>query len=349
MGRLQVRRARQGRFALLLMLAMPASRAVELGDYVDLHGFGSQDYAQTNHNTYLNADKSGTWNINFLGLVGAVTLSDKLKLWAQLEASNQDATRFTWAFLDYSASDALSVQIGRIKLPSGLYNETIDTKFLQLSSLAPLIYQDASDFVHDSYTGTGLRYEKAIGGGRLTWQLYAGESFDPNNSPSLKDGALVGTRMTYGAPLEGLRFMASFNRGDVKFLLTGKILPEERTILSVDYSARAWDVKAEYAIHHFNEISSNGYYVQVGRTLARWTPFVRYDTVNLNRSLLNADSFTQKSVVAGLGFELRSTVSLRGEAHFNHGYALPVASGEVIENLGTPNWMMIVFGVHFIF
>jgi hypothetical protein len=54
-------------------------------------------------------------------------------------------------------------------------------------------------------------------------------------------------------------------------------------------------------------------------------------------------------VVAGLGYKLLSNVSLRGEAHFNRGYALPVASGEVIESEGKRNWTMVVIGVHFIF
>src|SRR5690348_8975579 len=61
------------------------AQAVDFGSGFELHGYGSQDYMQASHNTYLGADNRGTWDNNFLGFVGTVTLNDKSKLWAQLE------------------------------------------------------------------------------------------------------------------------------------------------------------------------------------------------------------------------------------------------------------------------
>jgi hypothetical protein len=348
--RLKISPARCGIYAILGLLLADTAAAIDIGDSVQLHGFGSQDYAQTTDNKYLDADKKGTWNNNFLGLVGTVSVTDKMKVWAQLETSTDDVTRFTWAFVDYQFSDAFSAQVGRIKFPSGLYNETVDTTFLQLSSITPDLYRGAADFVHDSYTGVGIRYDKALGSGRLTWQIYAGQNFDPDQDPILRDRQMQGTRLTYATPIDGLRFMVSFNHGQVQILTTDTFVPEQRAILSGDYTAHDWDIKSEYATHQFQHVNSNSYYLQVGRTfLERWTPFARYDVVNLDRTLEGNDSFTEKSVVAGLGYKLLGNVSLRGEAHLNRGYALPVASGEVIQGEGTRNWTMVVFGVHFIF
>src|SRR5690348_16814995 len=75
--------------------------AVQVGDELEIHGYGSQDYLQASRNTYLGADHRGTWDNNFLGLVGTVTLNDRSKLWAQLETSSSEPTRFTWFFVDY--------------------------------------------------------------------------------------------------------------------------------------------------------------------------------------------------------------------------------------------------------
>ena len=350
MTKLTIKPAHCGIYAILGLLLADAAGAIDIGDSVQLHGFGSQDYAQTTDNKYLDADKKGTWNNNFLGLVGTVSVTDKMKVWAQLETSTDDVTRFTWAFVDYQFSDAFSAQVGRIKFPLGLYNETIDTTFLQLSSITPDLYQGAADFVHDSYTGVGIRYDKALGSGRLSWQVYAGENFDPNQDPVLRDRQMQGTRLTYETPVDGLRFMVSFNHGQVQVLTTDTFVPEQRSILSADYTAHDWDIKSEYAAGQFQHVNSNSYYLQLGRTFVeRWTPFARYDVVNLDRTLQGNDSFTEKSLVAGLGYKLLGNVSLRGEAHFNRGYALPVASGEVIQGEGTRNWTMVVFGVHFIF
>ena len=123
--------------------------AIDFGNDFALHGYGSQDYAQTTDNTYLRADHRGTWDDNFLAFVGTVSLNERSKLWAQLETSSMDTTRFTWFFVDYQLTDSATAHVGRVKFPLGLYNEIIDVKFLQLSSLEPLLYQSAADFAED--------------------------------------------------------------------------------------------------------------------------------------------------------------------------------------------------------
>ena len=342
---------RATRLALLLagLLGAGDAAAVELGSDVELHAFGSQDYAQTTDNAYLGASRKGTWDDNFLGLVTAVTITQKSKLWAQLETSNSDGTRFTWAFVDYEFSDNIQLHVGRVRFPLGLYNEIIDTKLLQLSSIEPSIYQTAADFVHDSYTGAGFDYRKSVLGGSILVQVYGGQPYDPDNSRSLHDRNMYGSRLTYDTPLSGLRFMASFFRGHVEIVSTAASVPEQRIILSADYQSNDWDAKAEFATHHFLGVSSNGYYLQLGRTfLDKWVPFARYEVVNLDRARQNA-SFSQKATVFGLGYKIISNVAVRAEAHLNRGYALPVASGEIQPGAGVPNWTLFVVGIHFTF
>ena len=64
-------------------------------DAFSVHGFGTQTYFQTSANTYLGADHSGTWDNNFLGLVGAVDLNDKSKRvnWQLSNASSAVASQ----------------------------------------------------------------------------------------------------------------------------------------------------------------------------------------------------------------------------------------------------------------
>jgi hypothetical protein len=335
----------------LAMLAAGAAGAVELGSQVDLHGFGSQDYVQSSDNAYLDADSRGTWRNNFLGLVGAVTLSEKSKLWGQFQANSTEASRFTWFFVDYQLSEQTRVHVGRIKFPMGLYNDTIDTKFLQLSSLEPGIYQGASDFMYNAYTGVGLDTDRSLGSaGAIAVQLYAGENYDPAPESDHRDRQLYGTRVTYTTPLDGLRFMLSFNRGEVQFPADNTFVNEQRLMFSADYTANDWDLKSEYITHSFRGVDANGYYFQAGRTFSeKWTPFVRYDVVNLDRAHSGDDSFSQKMLVAGLGYKVLANAVVRGEAHFNQGYALPVATEVVAPGAGKRDWTLFVLGIHFIF
>jgi Phosphate-selective porin O and P len=335
---------------LLGALAVSDAFADDL-DAFSLHGFGTQTYSQTSANTYLGADHSGTWDNNFLGLVGTVKLNDKSKLWAQLEASSADTTHFTWFFVDYQLSEDSTVHAGRVKLPLGIYNDTIDTKFLQQSSLEPALYQTAADIVSDAYTGLGYDHDQRLGGaGNILWQFYGGNNHDDTPPADSRDRRIAGARVTYDTPVIGLRFLLSANLTQVQILATGKLVDETRWIASVDYLQGLWDLKSEYGGHHLMGVASDAYYVQIGRTFAaHWTAFGRYDHVTTNEALQSSNSFSQKIIVAGLNFMVRSNLSIRLEDQFNHGYALPVANREVAPDAGKTNWSLLIAGVHFIF
>jgi len=341
------------RIVLGVFAAMAAASASSAADFdaFDLHGYGTQTYAQTNGNAYIDADQKGTWDNNILALVGTVALGDKTKLWAQLETSSLEATRFSWFFLDFQLTDDSTVHVGRVKFPLGVYNETIDAKFLQQSSLEPAVYQQAADFVHDAYTGVGYDHVQHLGdAGKITWQIYGGNAYDTDPPVASRDRRIYGARVTYATPIDGLRFLLSGYRTQVQILATDSLINETRWIASVDYVNSDWDLKSEYGGHKFGSIDSDAYYVQVGRTFAtRWTVFGRYDSVIMDKSQTSSDSFSQKILVAGLNFKVRSNVSLRVENQFNRGYALPVASGEVQQGLGKHNWNLLIVGLHFIF
>jgi hypothetical protein len=324
--------------------------AIDFGDSFQLHGFGSQDYLQANHNTYLGADNRGTWDDNFLGLVGSFRLNEKSILWAQLETSSMDETKFTWFFIDYQFTDTLRGHAGRVKMPLGIYNEYIDTKFLQMSSLEPALYQGASDFVADAYNGIGLDYTQSLGSaGEILWQVYGGNTYDPDPPEGTHDRRAFGGRITYTTPVDGLRLLVSAIRIQNEQLATRQLVNETHAIYSIDYVHGDWDVKSEFGTHALDQEDSHGFYIQVGRTFGKWTPFARYDDIVMDTELSKFDSFYQKTVVVGLNYKLASNISLRVEDHFNRGYALPVSSGEVPEGMGTRNWQLFAAVVHFMF
>ena len=337
--------------ALSMLCAAHSGFAIDFGDSAELHGYGSQDYLQATHNRYLGADSKGSWDDNFLGLVGTVTLNDASKLWAQLETSSQDSTHFTWFFIDYQFSDTVRAHVGRVRYPLGLYNEIVDSKFLQQSSLEPALYQQAADMVHDAYTGVGVDYQQSLGaGGGLLWQGYGGDTYDTDPPPDSRDRRSAGGRLTYQTPVSGLRFMISGYYTDVQILATQRSTGEGRWIFSGDYVDGDWDIKSEYGRHSFKGVDSYAYYAQLGRNLGeRFTVFLRYDRFVADQSRAASDSYSQKIVVAGVNYKIRSNISLRFENHFNHGYALPVASGEMAPGSGRPDWDLLVAGVHFVF
>ena len=344
------------RIALLISAACAAAlpltqaQAGDLSDRFDVHGYGFQSYAQSSANTYRGADKRGTWDNNFLGLVMAATLTEQSKLWAQLESTTGEGTNFTWFFVDYQINDAASAHVGRVKLPLGFYNEIIDAKSLQPAALEPAIYQGAADMVHDAYHGAGLDYEHDVGAGHLRWQAWGGNVYDRDPPLLTRDRRAFGGRVTYRTPIDGLRFMLSGYRTQVQTLADNTMSNEDREIVSAEFVRDAWDLKAEYANHKFVGVPSYWYYVQAGYAVTeKWKPYARYDFVTTDKALRQDPSHYQKTFVVGVGYKLGANIGLKIENHFNRGYALPVASEEVVAGAGSLKWNHLVVAADFAF
>lgn len=227
--------------------------AVEINDRLSIYGYGHQAYMRTNDNAYLEADKKGDWGYGALALVIAATLDDKTKVWMHLH-NTAERTRMDWAYVDRQVSANLALRAGQIKMPVGLYNEIRDIKYLQLSTLIPALYQEATRITDEAYRGIGLTYNHDVGAGGLSWDGYVGQVVDleivSGTAANEKMRRLVGGRVTYSTPVDGLRFMASAYDGKVE--KTGGIEGSRRTwVLSADYKANNFDLKAEYALMKF--------------------------------------------------------------------------------------------------
>jgi len=324
---------------------------------LEVHGYGYQDYVQANGNSYLGADGKGSWDNNFLGLVGAVDINDKSKLWAQLQASATDQNRFTWFFVDYQFSNQLRGHIGRVKLPMGLYNEVIDAKYLQVSQLEPSIYQGASDMVYDAYHGIGLDYDQDFGAGELMWQVYGGNIYDYTFDPATSDAQdrrTFGGRVTYNTPVDGLKFLLTLNRTQLQVInsgvRSGEIKNEDRYMLSASYVTDDYDLKAEYAHHKNFDATSLGYYVQAAYLLNdSWKPYVRYDYFTTDKSQKSDPAHYQKTFMVGVEYKVAPNVSVRVEDHLNRGYALPAVESDPFAGTPKTKWGLFVAGLNFEF
>lgn len=328
-----------------------AAHAVDLGDRVEIHGYGHQGYLRPNDNTYLGADTNGTWDYNALALLFTAKIDDKSKVWMQLYGTSANM-RLDWAFVDYQLTGNLTGRAGQIKAPIGLYNEIRDIKFLQLSTLQPILYQEAGEMAYEAYRGVAVVYNHDIGGGSLAWDAYLGQEVAFETSATLKNRRLIGGRVTYKTPVDGLKFMVSAYNDKKENIATVEKGAVKTWILSTDYTANNWDIKAEYANkdNGLENTKAKTYYLQAGYTFAeKWTPFVRYDYITTDVSQKTDPAYYQKSKVLGLNYKINDNIAVRLENHWNNGYALPVASTEVAAGAGKTDWNMFAASVNFIF
>lgn len=355
-------------------------------DRFTLNGFGYQDYRQTSANNSDGADPRGTWTHNFLGLVFSGQLSDRSKVWAQLQSNGIEQTRFTWMFVDYTFTDALTGHAGRVKFPYGLSNEYIDNKALQMTVTLPFAYAESADMAYDSYNGVGLDWNTDLGkNGSALLQAYGGNIYTPpialvrgsyltnpatyTEAPT-NDRRLLGGRMIWNTPLEGMRLMFSGNVAQVELRSptilqpTGAQLSNEiRYMLSIEYHQGNTWVQAEYNQHRypgfsyltgypntrFAGVNANAWYLQSSYDIGRFSPFARVQSVTTDQNFSANPNYFEHQVTLGGSYKISKNLNARLEINRNRGYAIPVNGGWTPFNGGSMNWNEVASEINFIF
>lgn len=198
-----------------------------------LHGFVSQGGFVSTANEAIGQSSRGSLKFFELGLNVSAELYDRLRVGVQFVSRSvgvlsEEVPRVDWAVIDYRWLPVLGFRAGVIKIPLGLYNETIGvdatrTAILLPQSLYPLRNRDALV----SHTGLALYGNVALGPlGGLDYQAWFGSLSIPRSALELDGASLdsVDTKYVAGGqlfyrPIEGLRFGGSYMHTSVDFHL----------------------------------------------------------------------------------------------------------------------------------
>lgn len=325
--------------------------AMEIADNMELHGYANAGYLQATDNQYLQADRNGTWDHYAGALLFTATLTENSKLWIQgfTSSGGPNRTHLDWAFVDYQPSDSLTLRAGQIKLPIGLLNDIRDIEYIQLSTLRPLIYHEATRIVGEAFQGASLLAEQELGWGSLAWDVFGGSSVDYQPA-EYRYSNLAGGRLTYSTPIDGLKFMLSGFSQDLEAIDSGMKSNSITRMLSIEYVNNLVDFKGEWAEKASFGMTMNAGYLQAGYHFDnQLTPYIRQDYLVTDLSRQDSPAYFQRALVLGLGYKVNSNLGLRLEGHDNYGYALPVASGEAAAGTGKAEWQMLAASVNVIF
>ena len=113
--------------ALVSVLVQPAS--AQLSETVTLHGYGQFYYGKTNDYPLLGATKTGSYNNSAFSLDISANPSDRvsvkaLTFWGQTGEESHVEVDIAWA--QYLISDAVSLRMGRSRVPFGNYGEILE-------------------------------------------------------------------------------------------------------------------------------------------------------------------------------------------------------------------------------
>ena len=225
---------------------------------LQVHGFASQGALLTSDNNYLAHTERGSLEFTEARINFTKALHDRLSIGIQLFARDLGpegtySAKFDWLYLDYRWKDWLGLRAGRVKLPFGLYNDTSDIDAAQPVILLPQgVYPATNRNFLLAQTGLELYGYYPLGSaGALDYHAYLGTlylSISDTSSIRIDDlqvPYIVGARVLWEAPIEGLRVAASALNGKLDGALT---LTGGSGSTMVDFESRAtnWLGSVEY-------------------------------------------------------------------------------------------------------
>lgn len=258
-----------------LLLAPAAGRAAYQWQDFQFGGFASQGYLKSSANDYLGDTHDGTFDFREYGLNGSWS-KERWRVGAQvfgqrLGAYGEDQIKLDWAMVDFQATQAFGLRAGRVKLPHGLYNESLDLDAVRPFVLLPQSVYDnrLRDFISAFNGGMAYGNLSAASAGSVDYRVFYGKMplstrsgasdyFNtdapfPNLQISL-DHAFGGS-LLWNTPAPGLRVGYSFSRFKnfrtlryipFRGVNTYKTAPDyDRHLVSIEYTRGDWVFAAE--------------------------------------------------------------------------------------------------------
>ena len=198
---------------------------------LEIHGFLSQGYLQTDRGDYMIKAEDGTFKFNEMGINISSDISDDIRLGIQFISRafgelSENASKVDWGYADYRWRNYLGFRFGRIKLPFGMYNEIRDIDMLRTSIFLPSsIYSESWRETTSSIDGLGIygnisidymgdiNYQALVGqldisssGGIAKYIERMGASETTNIEPKKTYNASI----TWDLPIDGLTIGSSF-------------------------------------------------------------------------------------------------------------------------------------------
>ncbi len=284
-----------------------AAQAIQVG------GFASQGYLKSSANDYLGDTHRGTFDFREYAVnaswahghwrIGAQAFGQKLGDYGD------DRITLDWATVDYQPKQWLGLRVGRVKLPRGLHNESLDVDAVRPFVLLPQsVYDNRLRDFSAAFNGGmlygnlelkragSLDYRAFYGRMPLSTDSGASDYFNtdaPFPNLAISIDSAIGGSLFWNTPLTGLRAGYSYSRfndfSTLRFVPfrnanTLKDAPHyDRHLLSLEYASGNWTLAAEwgwenpdYNVHFVNQapyaflfVKNTNYYVSAARRINR--------------------------------------------------------------------------------
>ena len=251
---------------------------------VTFHGFLSQGYILTTDYDYLggHTKDDGSFEFNEFGLNASVSPFPHTRVAAQgfmfdLGNVGNYSPMLDYGLVDYNFCDQLGVRGGRIRRPSGIYNQVVDIDVARTYVLLPQgVYDPRWRDFYASLDGGSFYGNFNLGkAGSFSYETYAGldnlasdggiarQAQDlvpaaPVGSYGSVEGSMMyGCQLWYNTPIEGLRAGVALVESEgltMRYSVNPpygpgpmqKVIDTFLTQYSLEYTFKSWTFQAEY-------------------------------------------------------------------------------------------------------
>lgn len=349
--------------AMLLLLG--SKSALHAQSKLNIHGYFSQAYAKSSHYQVYGIPKSGSSDIRSLALQFRYDASAQNTMIIQFNhrrsgnspiMAENSSLSLDWAFFEHRFANNISLKIGKILLPYGLFNELRDVGVLLPFYQAPSVVYTEGKNIGETIDGISFSYtfdrflpwvfDIHLSGGHwewLEWQKMAIPNTDMivEVVETAHIERAVGTQLVLHTPVDGVRLAFGGYSGKI----TGGInftkdRYGEQHFLSLSGSIEGeFDrvfAHTEFSRFSTNEMAmvSNAYYVQAGYKLfgKTWiqlqSQFLNLNDLPVPAPLIPMVQATAKDIeitrdnAIGIRYFISSNFVFKTELHWYQGLGL---------------------------
>jgi hypothetical protein len=314
--------------ALVALLFAPKAIAQELGDRIVINGYTNFEFSKQVSKEG-RGDKTGSFDADQFDLVFNITVSERVRVAADLSWEHGTATEEGWGnqaleygFVEYTLSDKLKLRFGKMFTPFGVFNEihTAKPAFLTVKEAASLNKNDrivGGGFLFYPRWGAGIAAhgDTVVGGKDLSYDVLLANGDQEEANPFEEDensSKSITARVRVDAN-EKLRLGYSFYR-DRPSSSTFTTLQSHG--FEAELNLTRLRILGEVAfgtlgIRAGGSQKQLGWYIQPSYHLKNgWTPYIRLDYVNPNRRLSDVGG---RDLIVGVNVELSKNFQFKIE------------------------------------
>jgi len=335
-------------------------------DKLSVHGYLTQAFGFSTKHQIHGLPKDGTSDYRNLAVQFRYDLDDKQNFIIQLSHERlglsptmyfEEDVELDWAYFEYKFTDNLSIKIGKIQLPFGIYNEIRDVGTLLPFYRIPFSPYGEGNYMSETLDGAVLKYnlelsldwslESKVFLGQWNWYEWANIP-NPFGEGFITTYGIANVENAYGfqswifTPIEEIALGGGLIRGHVSNGLSfsdgGSIGSQDFYMahVSVDASFRSAIFRTDYTYFRPDDAILNValYHIQTGYNFTqKLSLFLQYE----NSNILDADvpSGQQAGYGSAYGdfkyyqgtsvsvkYDVFTYLTLKSEYHWCSGYAI---------------------------